>query len=219
MIRVVGWDKFQHYSDRRMVWVKLHLSLLDKREWCDLPDRAARLLVECWMLAGRGSEPGAIGTTVAEVSWALRKPEKKVLVDLQLLEHNGFIEMSSRPLAEVEHLASLEERREEEKRVRARRREMVRQVFDYWVASRPSGARTPNLSAERSSAVTKMVDAGRAVDEIKKAIDGCMGSDFHVSGGHTDLTLICKDESKLDAFIARAPAPRPQPDPTGAYFD
>ena len=35
-------------------------------------------------------------------------------------------------------------------------------------------------------------------------MDGCLGSEFHVEGGHTDLELICRDEKHVDRFMAQA---------------
>ena len=32
-IEIVNWDKFQHYKDRRPVWIKLHLDLLDNDDY------------------------------------------------------------------------------------------------------------------------------------------------------------------------------------------
>ena len=35
-------------------------------------------------------------------------------------------------------------------------------------------------------------------------MDGCLGSGFHVEGGHLDLKLICRDEEHVDRFMAQA---------------
>jgi hypothetical protein len=42
------------------------------------------------------------------------------------------------------------------------------------------------------------------VADILRAIDGCAASEFHTTGGYDDLTLICRNGSKLEAFIAKA---------------
>ncbi|WP_258292075.1 hypothetical protein, partial [Escherichia marmotae] len=43
---------------------------------------------------------------------------------------------------------------------------------------------------------------GYTVEDIKTAIVGCSKSQFHIEGNHTDLTLICRDATKLDHFLA-----------------
>ena len=58
MIQVVGWAKHQHFRDRRPVWIKLHVDLLDDPEnafrWRQLSDTARAVLVELWLLCAKG---------------------------------------------------------------------------------------------------------------------------------------------------------------------
>lgn len=103
-LRICKWDKFQHYTSRNPPWIKLHRELVDKREWRDLPPRAGKLLVDLWMLAAT-DENGAIGLKLQDIAWRLRVEMGPMLVDLQLLNGYGFIEIASSALATCEQVA------------------------------------------------------------------------------------------------------------------
>ena len=50
-MRVKGWEKFQHYKDRKPSWIKLYRDLLDDLEWHKLSGDDAKLLINLWILA------------------------------------------------------------------------------------------------------------------------------------------------------------------------
>lgn len=83
--------------------------------------------------------------------------------------------------------------------------EEVGEVFDYWRErlNRPRAT----LTRERREKVEARLRQSYTVARIKRAIDGCHGSDFHMARGehhgrnqHVDLTLICRTGSKLEEF-------------------
>lgn len=80
----------------------------------------------------------------------------------------------------------------------------IREVFDYWreVMAHPRA----RLDASRSRTVRAMLETGYTVDDLKLAIDGCAGSEWH--RGHNDrqtvydsLGLICRDADHVDKFM------------------
>lgn len=92
MIRICNWEKFQHYSHRTPPWIKLHRVLLDNREWNELEDGPARLLVELWLMASEG-DPGMVDISMEDLSWRLRKHGASTLLAfLETLTEKGFIE-------------------------------------------------------------------------------------------------------------------------------
>lgn len=98
-ITILNWRKFQHYGKRRPPWIKIYRTILESREWFDLPDSAARLLVECWLIASE-SDDGTIDIELNDLAWRLRKPDaSKVLADLNILQDNNFLEVDSKVLA------------------------------------------------------------------------------------------------------------------------
>lgn len=211
-MRIRNWERFQHYRNRNPPWVKLHKQLLDNPEWSDLPDHAARLLVELWLLASEhdGDLPEA-----ERIAFRVRRPSKGVDASLKVLRAKGFIEGASTQLATCLQDASTETEAEREKEAEKKRANAsVREVFDYWVLRRSealslNGGPHPSLTAKRSAKIRARLSEGYEVKAIKKAVDACMVSEFHVKGGHLDIELICRDQGKLDGFLHReAPTER-----------
>ena len=51
-----NWDDFQHYKERRPVWIKLHKNLLDDYEFHCLPVASKALAPLLWLLASEYSD-------------------------------------------------------------------------------------------------------------------------------------------------------------------
>ena len=84
-------------------------------------------------------------------------------------------------------------------------------VGAYWKASLgKAGERLKLTPARRKKVRTRLTSDGvplkQRVDDLKTAIDGCMGSEWHRTNGHFDLELILRSPEKVDQFIARAKA-------------
>ena len=80
----------------------------------------------------------------------------------------------------------------------------VREVYEHWLAERlltDPKARSPKLDRKRADAVRRQLASGTTIADLKRAVTGCLRSKFHVDGGHTDLTLICRDDSHVERFI------------------
>jgi hypothetical protein len=80
----------------------------------------------------------------------------------------------------------------------------VSQVFEHWKSTLQHTR--AKLTPERSKAIRARLRDGYSVEEIKDAIDGCANSPFHQGKNdqhkvHNDLTLICRNGSKLENFI------------------
>jgi len=102
MIRICNWEKFQHYSDRCPPWIKLHKKLLDNRQWHELGDGPARVLVELWLLASESDPGGEVGLSLDDLTWRLRrKNASTMLAALEVLRDKGFIEFASTLLADA----------------------------------------------------------------------------------------------------------------------
>jgi hypothetical protein len=78
-------------------------------------------------------------------------------------------------------------------------------VFSHWqkVLNHPNA----KLTEERRRAINARLGEGYTVDDLMTAIDGCARSAFHLGENDTgqrydDLTLICRNGSKLESFIA-----------------
>lgn len=83
----------------------------------------------------------------------------------------------------------------------------IQNVFEHW--KKVMGKRgTVILDSKRKSAIRARLADGYTQDQLCKAVDGCSQSDYHMArdGKNTtrydDLTLICRDASKVDFFMA-----------------
>jgi hypothetical protein len=80
----------------------------------------------------------------------------------------------------------------------------VQVIFSYWqqALNHPHARLTP----ERERVIRARLREGYTPDVIKKAIDGCRASPFHRGQNergqpYDDLTLICRNGSKLESFL------------------
>lgn len=82
--RVKGWNKFQHFKDRRPLWIKLYRDILDDVEWHDLEPAAAKVLISCWLIA---SEYEGALPDMRTLAFRLRMSEKQTISMLSQLSH------------------------------------------------------------------------------------------------------------------------------------
>jgi hypothetical protein len=60
-IRIKNWKNHQHYTGRNPPWIKLHNSLFDDYEFCQLDNDSKLCLVLLWLLASRATKFHADG--------------------------------------------------------------------------------------------------------------------------------------------------------------
>jgi hypothetical protein len=93
-IVVPEWDKFQHYSDRDPLWIKVYTRLLHDDAWLSLTDAEKGFLCTVWLeFASTGGQirVGRVPSSVRPV---------RIKRTLERLSNAGFIELSaSKPLA------------------------------------------------------------------------------------------------------------------------
>jgi hypothetical protein len=116
-IEIVNWGEFQHYDKRLPPWIKLHRSLLNKREWHELSGDASKLLAECWLVAAEHKD-GWIEKSTRDLAWRLRRTDHQTALLLKELEAQGFIALinydASDVLASCQRVATTETERETE---------------------------------------------------------------------------------------------------------
>jgi hypothetical protein len=112
--RIKNWEKFQHFSDRRPIWIKLYCELLNDIQWHRLEPLSAKILIMLWMIA---SEDNGSLPDIEELSFRMRMPEKQVDSTITKLSH--WVERSDiTPISPVYHDDALEKIREEKKKSR-----------------------------------------------------------------------------------------------------
>lgn len=98
--------------------------------------------------------------------------------------------------------------------------EDARALFDYW--RERCGHDRAKATPERLRAIRARLRDGYSVADVRRAIDGAATGAYVDDRGkrHDDLTLICRNGSKLEDFIARASAKAPPPPGSdGLRFD
>ena len=86
-IRIINWERMQHYKDRNPPWIKLHFSLLASEDWVSLDDASRVLAIACMLIASRNE--GVVPDNPAylkRVAYLNRSPNFKPLVECGFLE-------------------------------------------------------------------------------------------------------------------------------------
>lgn len=110
-----NWTEFQHYKDRRPIWIKLHCQLLDDFQFHRLQVASKALAPMLWLLASE-YERGEITCSPEEIAFRLRMDEEECKQALKPLIDNGFFsadEEYSNLLADCYQTSIPEKRREE----------------------------------------------------------------------------------------------------------
>ncbi len=75
-------------------------------------------------------------------------------------------------------------------------------IFAYW--KKASGKTRSRPSRDKREKVYARMRSGITEAEIKKAIDGCIGDEWHAEKGKNDLPYICQNDTKIEEFIEKA---------------
>lgn len=110
-----NWKEFQHYSDRKPSWIKLHKGLLDDFAFSRLPIASRALAPMLWLLASEYSN-GEIAASNSEIAFRLHMSEQELVDAIKPLINAGFF-IDSGPLADSYQNACLEKEIQEQKQV------------------------------------------------------------------------------------------------------
>ncbi len=88
-MKVKNWKKFQHFTDRRPVWIKLYREILDDLTINSLSSDAFKFMIQVWLIA---SETDGNLPTSSEIAWRLRVSQKKCEQWTLALLNAGLIE-------------------------------------------------------------------------------------------------------------------------------
>jgi hypothetical protein len=103
-IYITNWDDFQHYKDRRPVWIKNYVDLLENDAYLDLSARDRALLEGVWKLTGVCGNG-----RVSAVPRSLKARLRLRYVNLDPLSQAGFLAVrASKALAIRYQVASTE---------------------------------------------------------------------------------------------------------------
>ncbi len=190
-----NWKEFQHYSDRKPAWIKLHRGLLDDFGYSRLPLASRALAPMLWLLASE-YEGGAITAAMSEIAFRLRITEDDLSAALTPLIEAGFFLTDSVPLSSRKQEACLEREKQEETQEqtesRARARETVDEVskiFEEFWTEYPSRA-GGNPKAPAVKAFVKALATGKK-HEINREVAA------EIVGGAKRFAAECRERGKV----------------------
>lgn len=140
-----------------------------------------------------------------ESSSKIPKPPKKNDANLEENQEDGLI-TPDKLLRTPDKLPASKVKKSKEKQSKEKKILLSNEIFSYW-------QKTMNLSRSkftdgRKQKIKTRLDEGYTINDIKKAIDGCRASIYHMGENdnntiYNDLTLICRTGEKLEWFIQK----------------
>jgi hypothetical protein len=199
-ISVVGWDRYQHYSDRDPTWVKLYRDLLTSESWVLGTDTSRLVQVASILLAARYKNKIPLEWRLIRKVANLDCNEDDFKSALSHLVSTNFLEIQS--VTEtgnaVVHRAStaLEQRREERKEEKSREEKIL-------VAERPSenGHAPGDLEFESFRALYPKRNGSNPWTKARKAINARLAegaSWVEILDGASRYALWCKATGKAN---------------------
>lgn len=191
-MRPKNWNQFQHYKDRCPPWIKLHRDLLNNRDFMSLSIAGKALAPMLWLLASE-SQDGSFDSSIEELVFRLRMPEKDIKDGLKSLIDKGFFIDDSNVLADCLHDATPETERETEKRENSLSEKVPTTPFDKLIDLYEK--HLPELPSVRKS----LFSTGSNAKATKQRWDWVMNSK-HEKGSRAGQRLAETEEQALDWF-------------------
>lgn len=96
--QIKNWQKFQHYKDRKPLWIKLYRDILDSIDWAAISGMAAKNLIMIWLIASEydGDLPD-LETLAFRLRVKVADLEKSMI---ELCKYGFLIETKKDPRAE-----------------------------------------------------------------------------------------------------------------------
>jgi hypothetical protein len=135
-MRIKNWDRFQHFKDRKPIWIKLYRDLLDDLNWHELDGKSAKALVMIWLIASEDLGKLPETKTLAFRLRMSEKETKEVVTKLsQWLEQDDI-----NPISDGYQDDMPEKRREETDKEKEKEKDtptgVSQQVWDSFVKQR-----------------------------------------------------------------------------------
>ena len=112
-MKIKNWHKFQHFKDRKPLWIKLYRDLLNDISWHKLDGETSKTLIGLWLLASE-DKSGEL-PPIDIIAFRLRITEDKL--EQQLTKLNDFLEQLDIRCMSTGHTPdSLEKRRDREEK-------------------------------------------------------------------------------------------------------
>jgi len=114
-IRIKDWKKFQHFRDRKPLWIKLYRDILDDPDWHDLDAKSSKVLVMLWLVASEDPTKEGVLPDLRKLSFRLHMTEAELTKSIQNLSHY-LILPDIKMISEGYQVDALEKEKEKEKK-------------------------------------------------------------------------------------------------------
>lgn len=171
-----NWKTFQHYSDRKPAWIKLHRALLDDYTFACLPLASQALAPRLWLLASEYTD-GKITASLDEIAFRVHCSIDDLQDAINPLVKSGFFTDDSGLLAGCKQDAMLEREKEEqveiEKDIRpvANATRSPSRFEEFWKAYPKRDGDNPKAPARKAfdAAVKQGVDPNAIISGVRAA--------------------------------------------------
>ena len=209
-ITIKDWDRFQHYKKRNPPWIRLYRSLMDNPEWRKLPDSAARLLVELWLLASELEPGGRVPHDPMLIAWKTGRAStdaSKINLDLVSLRANGFIAYTSDD-ASTDASKGTPQRQRTEDRVESSSLRSE-DLWHVWIEELGGRAPHPTLTTQRKKKLeafaTEHLGCDDPLGRFRLVLKAVKASDHHMSERAYQMPeSLFRNEERRDLWAQRA---------------
>ncbi len=168
-MRIKNWDRFQHFKDRKPIWIKLYRDLLDDLNWHELDGKSAKALVMIWLIASEDLGKLPETKTLAFRLRMSEKETKEVVTKLsQWLEQDDI-----NPISDEYQDDMPEKRREETDKEKEKETDtpsgVSQQVWDSFVKQRKASRAVITDSVIK----TIKTEADKAGWTLEQALSEC----------------------------------------------
>lgn len=220
-IRILGWERFQHYRDRDPPWVKLYRDLLTSESWVLGTDASRLVQVASILLAARYRNATSLDYDLFRKVANLDMSERDFDRAIEHLRDHNFLEIqgdkasrkqpASKTLAKCSSETEAEaegETEAEENSVESRdstdRADPVATVFDHWRTTHNHPR--AQLDAKRRKVIQSALKT-YTPDVLCEAISGYLNSQHHMGMNdrntrYDDIELFLRDAKHIDAGLA-----------------
>jgi hypothetical protein len=87
-LQIKNWSEYQHYKKRNPPWIKMHVRILNDRDFMSLSLASKGLLMLLWILGSENN--GKVPNDIKEMNFRLRDTNIKQK-DIDVLIEQGFL--------------------------------------------------------------------------------------------------------------------------------
>jgi hypothetical protein len=210
-VRICGWDRFQHYTDRNPPWIKLYNDLLDNRDYRELGPFSKALLIDLWLLASKNrKEDGCVQMGTETLAWRLRLEATQVREALLSIEAAGFVELVQGDTASDMLAARLQGATPEREGETERDNAFSKEVGEVWEAiltlheKRKKKKVGPDLqlTRKRQSNIRARLREGFTVGDLIEAAQGFYSDTWPQRDKYLDPSYCFRNDECVRRFIA-----------------